>query len=196
MLDPLQEAWDDYFFEDLPFVLAGIGGAAVDPAAAYLNEGGHEDRCLIAAASSLAQIAHAHPDLRGRVITILEERLTRHDHGMEAVNGFIVADLIELKSVESAEVIERAYAAGAVDLEICGGWSKVREELGVEGLGLVDEEAEAAEWERIMAGRRAYFRDSEAASKRLALERSDQQQKNRERKQKKQKRKQKKRGRR
>jgi len=47
---------------------------------------------------------------------------------------------LDLRAVESAEVIERAFAADRVDIMIGGNWNDIRSELGVEGLGLVPEE--------------------------------------------------------
>lgn len=52
-------------------------------------------------------------------------------------NGFLLANLLNLHATESAETIERAYAANLIDDSICGDWYEVREVLKVEGLGLV-----------------------------------------------------------
>ncbi len=49
----------------------------------------------------------------------------------------MIGYLADLKAIESAEVIERAFAAGLVDESVCGDWTTIREELGVAGLGLV-----------------------------------------------------------
>ena len=49
----------------------------------------------------------------------------------------MVGYLLDLDAVESAEVIERAFAAGVIDEMVAGDWTTVREELGVTGLGLV-----------------------------------------------------------
>jgi hypothetical protein len=37
-------------------------------------------------------------------------------------------------------VLERAHAADAVDISIAGNWDRVREDLGIEGQGLVPED--------------------------------------------------------
>jgi hypothetical protein len=51
--------------------------------------------------------------------------------------------LLNLKAVESAEIIERAFAADTVDETVVGDWGVARRELGVRGLGLIPEECPA-----------------------------------------------------
>ena len=54
-------------------------------------------------------------------------------------NAFVVSYLLDLDAKESAETIERAFAADCIDMWICGDWHDVRAELGVDGIGLVPE---------------------------------------------------------
>ena len=73
----------------------------------------------------------------------LTGQLAGHEPELYSLNAFLVAYLVDLKAVESAEVIERAFAAGLVDETICGHSTAIRQELGVEGLGLVPERSGA-----------------------------------------------------
>ena len=50
-----------------------------------------------------------------------------------ALNGSLVAYLLDLKAVEAADVMEQAFKAGDVDEMVAGGWPRVRRELGLAG---------------------------------------------------------------
>jgi len=140
MLDRLDELLDDWSFEEFPSVWAMIGDSALDPLAAYLADGSHREHSRVCVAHGLCEIGQRHDALRDAAVSRLTGALNRHEADVAALNGFLVAYLLELKAVESAEAIERAYAADCVDLTITGNWAKVRAELGVEGLGLLSEE--------------------------------------------------------
>ena len=47
------------------------------------------------------------------------------------VNGFLVPSLVELKAIEAAPLIERAFAARCVDRMIMGDWEDVQVGLGL-----------------------------------------------------------------
>jgi hypothetical protein len=51
-------------------------------------------------------------------------------------NSILLVDLVELQAAEAAEPIERAFAANRIDVAMVGNWERVRQELGVVGLGL------------------------------------------------------------
>ena len=74
------------------------------------------------------------------------QTLSHYQETDQAVNGFVIADLLDLKATEAAELIERAYAADCVDVSLNGNWNDARKKLGVEGLGLVSEELASMEW--------------------------------------------------
>jgi hypothetical protein len=48
-----------------------------------------------------------------------------------ALNGFLIANLLYLKAVEAAPVMERAFAADCVDETIVGDWEDVQIKLGL-----------------------------------------------------------------
>jgi len=140
MLERLDELLDDWSFEEFPYVWAMIGEAAIDPMAAYMADGSHGEHSRVCVAHGLCEMGKRHAALRDAAVARLTEALSRHEHEVEAFNGFLVSYLLDLKAAESAEAIERAYAADCVDLTIMGNWAKARAELGVEGLGLLSEE--------------------------------------------------------
>lgn len=140
MLDRLDELLEDWAFEEFPFVWAMIGEPAVEPLAAYLANGRYREHSRVCVAHGLCEIGRRNQALRDAVVERLTEALNRQETDVESLNGFLVSYLLDLKAVESAEAIERAYADDCVDLTITGNWAKARAELGVEGLGLLSEE--------------------------------------------------------
>jgi len=140
MLDPLDDQFDDWAFEEFPFLWAMIGEPAIEPLATYLADATHREHSRVCVAHGLCEIGRRDEALRDAAVARLTEALNRHEADVEALNGFLVAHLLDLKAVESAEAIERAYAADCVDLTITGNWAKARAELGVKGLGLIPEE--------------------------------------------------------
>jgi hypothetical protein len=84
----------------------------------------------------LLEVVANHPETRAQVVGILTAQLSRREPKQYGLIASMVSDLLDLDAVESAEVIERAFAAGVVDEGCIGNFEKVREELGVEGLGL------------------------------------------------------------
>ena len=70
----------------------------------------------------------------------LTDQLRKYAENDYDLNGLLVHYLVELEAKESAEVIERAYAAERVAEHIRGNWYEIRSELGVPGLGLAPDE--------------------------------------------------------
>jgi hypothetical protein len=52
-------------------------------------------------------------------------------------NTTLLTELVDLRAVEAAEPIERAFAGNLLDVGMMGNWEEVRRRLGVEGLGLM-----------------------------------------------------------
>ncbi|MEX2386821.1 MAG: hypothetical protein WD534_03000 [Phycisphaeraceae bacterium] len=87
----------------------------------------------------MQEIAAAHDEQRDRVANSLAQQLEPFEQQPASLNAFLVSSLLKLKAVSAVDVIERAFAADAVDVSVVGNWNQVREELGVEGQGLVPE---------------------------------------------------------
>ena len=142
MLNSLDKLGDDWYLEEFHDVFGMIGPDAIEPLATYLVDQTNVEFARITTASGLYEIAKRHPEIRERVVKILTDELARQAPDLDSYNGFLADYLIQLRAVESAEVIERAYAAEVIDPQIRGTWTEMRRELGVEGLGLVTEENE------------------------------------------------------
>ena len=140
LMDKLDEGGDDWYLEEFPHVFSLIGPDTLEPLRHYLANDGHEVFARVASAHALKELAERYPEMRDDVLKGLCDTLRRFQDTDETVNAFVISYLLDMRAVEAAELIERAYAANRVDISVSGNWNTVRQELGVEGLGLVPED--------------------------------------------------------
>ena len=133
----MERADNDWYLEEFPDIFAMMGPAVIDELTDFLADPGNGEYPRVAAAHSLCKIGQRYSEQHERVVGILTGQLTKREPELYSYNGLLVSYLLRLGAVESAEVIERAYAANVVDEYVCGDWETVRETLGVEELGLV-----------------------------------------------------------
>jgi hypothetical protein len=131
LLHRIDDDDDDWVGEELPEVYGMIGPAAIPTLAAYLADTSHPLYARIAAAHSFAEIGVNHPDSRADCVAALTAQLERFAENDPTLNAFLVSYLMDLKAVESAPVMERAFAAGQVELPVAGDWEDVQIELGL-----------------------------------------------------------------
>jgi hypothetical protein len=137
MQNRLDEQGDQWYLEEFHDVFGVIGAPALAALSEYLADRDNEEFPRISTANGLCEIGKRHPETRPQVVEVLASQLGEHEPGVYSLNGFLVLYLTNLNAVESAEVIERAFAAGVVDETVAGDWTIIREELGVPGQGLV-----------------------------------------------------------
>lgn len=131
MLDLLPRLADDeWLHSDFLEVAQRIGPAQLPRLRAFLEE---EANAPASDAVTTAQtlIAEQHPEARDEVVAALVQILERAKTNSEWLNAVLIDGLIRLKAVEAADVIERAYAADAVDPIFVGDWEDVQVELGL-----------------------------------------------------------------
>jgi hypothetical protein len=131
LLTVLDTVDDDWVSEDVPRALAVLGEAIVEPIAAYLADDSKGLFSRAGASEALVRLATTSPSMRGPVIDILTNHLSRLDGANADLNSFIVSDLVELDAVEAVPAIERAFAADVVEWEVCGDWEDVQVDLGL-----------------------------------------------------------------
>lgn len=131
LLHYIDERDDDWVQNEVPEVLADIGPTALEPAAHFLSDTDNGVWARVAAIDSLKQIAMAFPDTRSRCVEVVTGQLAQFAEQDEILNTFLIDCLIELKAVESAPLIERAFAAGAVDVTVRGDWEDAQIDLGL-----------------------------------------------------------------
>jgi hypothetical protein len=112
-------------------VMGMIGPAAIPALAAFIADPVHKMYPRSYAGDGLEKIGEQHPAAREecvRSIAVALEKFARNESGL---NGFLIANLLGLKAVEAAPVMERAFAAGCVDEIIAGDWEDVQIKLGL-----------------------------------------------------------------
>jgi hypothetical protein len=80
---------------------------------------------------ALVKIVRANPEARDECVGVLTQQLEQFTKNSSELNGFLIADLLDLKAVESAPIMEQAFAAKRVDTSIAGGWLDVQIDLGL-----------------------------------------------------------------
>ncbi len=122
---------DDWVIEELPEVYGMIGPAAIPAITEYIADDSHLEWARITAIGCLEKIGTMHPDSRDTCVAILIRRLELCEKDDPTVNGFVISSLIDLRALEAAPAIERAFTADCVDLSIVGDWEDVQIELGL-----------------------------------------------------------------
>lgn len=136
MLCELDDELDDWTSTELPHVFGKIGKPAIGALARLANDTDRQDFIRSIAAEGLHRVAENHAETRDEVVTYLAEMITTAAPSNIEFNTVLLVGLVELRAVETAEAIERAFANDALDIGMIGDWAAVRRELGVEGLGL------------------------------------------------------------
>ena len=129
LLHFIDDNQDDWIGEELPRVFALIGVPAVGPVGSYLADRSHGQEARVTVADALGEIGRAHPECRDDCVAILTRELARLDREQPVVNATCVSSLVDLGALESAAVMERAFAAHVVDLSLMGDWEEVQIEL-------------------------------------------------------------------
>jgi len=135
-IDPLLEMVDeledsDWFNDDLTKVFALIGPVAIPSLQNFLADPTHLFYSRVTVASCLGKIGEAHPEARETCVAVLTQQLEQFQKNAPALNGFLLAYLLDLKAIESIPTIERAFTAKRIDPTIAGDWLDVQVALGL-----------------------------------------------------------------
>ena len=115
---------DDWTGEELPTVFGMIGAAAIPALTAYLADTSRNSFPRVYAAHSLAEIGMSHDEARDACVAALTRQLEIFGKNDRELNGFLISYLIDLHAVESAPLMQRAFAARRVDRMIVGNWKR------------------------------------------------------------------------
>ena len=127
----MDEDQGDWVSDDLPRALAEIGPASIQPIADYLADASHGEWAVAAAARAIQLVAQSFPETRADCVGRLCTQLEKFGEQSEGQNACLIAALLELKAVEAAPAIERAFASGRVDEAVNGDWEDAQIELGL-----------------------------------------------------------------
>ena len=116
---------DDFVGEELPKVFGMIGKKAIPALERYLFDDSNGVFDRVAAVHGLERIAASDPECREECVSIFNKKLQDFNSDDPTLNGFLVLYLMELKAIESIDLIRQAYEAEAVDLSILGDFEDV-----------------------------------------------------------------------
>lgn len=121
----------DWAAEELPEVFGMIGRAAIPALSRYLADTTHAMWPRITAARSIERIAVLDPAARSEAVDVLTQQLEQFATNDPELNSFIISNLLELKAVEAAPLIERVFASDRVDIFVQGDWEDAQIALGL-----------------------------------------------------------------
>ena len=112
---------DDYLAEALPEAFGAIGTPAVAPLRTLLFDRERDVYARARAALGLRLVAQRYPEARREVVDALVARLDPAEARTpddELLNGFVIAELLDLKATEAAPAVRAAFAADRVDTSV------------------------------------------------------------------------------
>lgn len=122
----------DWHLSEFPDVFSLLGPSIIPQLAEFLTDHNQNEYARICCAHGLTRIAQQHSNTRLQVIEVITQQLCQDNPELDSFNGLLIGYLLDLRATESAEAIERTFAANCVDLFVCGDWHDVRMELGIE----------------------------------------------------------------
>lgn len=122
---------NEWMSETLPEFYVAIGQPALPALTRLLHDPAHSLYARSDAASAIASIVEEHPEMRAEGLAAITSVLEHPEQNEPDLNGFLIADLIKLKAVEAAPLIEKAFEAEEVDESIAGDWDEVKYQLGL-----------------------------------------------------------------
>ncbi len=131
LLPRIDEDQDDWVDEELPEVYGMIGPAALPSLGKFLANESYGLYAHTAASNGIKEIAERFPESHAECVAAIVHQFEQFAANDPTLNGFLLADLLDLGAVEAAPVIERAFAAKRVDESIAGDWEDVQIEFGM-----------------------------------------------------------------
>jgi hypothetical protein len=123
---------DDWLPSDAPHLFALIGPSAIPALATFLTNRDNPSYARATVGESLEEMAKAHPETREACITPILTALKSHANNDEEMNGFLIANLLELGAgLENIALIEEVFETDNVDPFVTGDLEDVKIELGL-----------------------------------------------------------------
>jgi len=120
---------DNGAFKELPKVIAMIGEPAIEPIAKYLSDISTSTYARSIVNDALGRIAKEQPDCRDKVVAKYKTYLLAPDCFSQRLNGYVIAQLIDLKAVELMDDIREMFKKECVDVSITGDLEDVEKKL-------------------------------------------------------------------
>lgn len=123
--------WDDLRSEELSRIFTHLGSDLPEIFDEVLNDPDSTSRQTGPIIEAYRRIAEAKPDRRDAILDRTTEALKQHAELDETTNAFLVGLLIDLKAVESIDVVREVYRAGNATIDFCGDLEDVEIAFGV-----------------------------------------------------------------
>lgn len=136
LLFELNDASEDWTLDELPCVFGRIGAPAIPSLMSLAGAVDAPEHLRSVAAIGMRYVAEYHHESRDPIVAHLTELLSQASPEEIDFNTTLLCELVELKAVEAAETIERAFSHNLLDIGMMGDWEEVKGMLGVKGLGL------------------------------------------------------------
>jgi HEAT repeat protein len=122
---------DDWLGSDIPKSLGLIGPAAIPAIEDFIADRSRYFFDRLDAVTALTKIAQNYPQERDRCVAIITQELEKFAENDTEFNAGLIDELVNINAVESAPVIESAFAAEKVALFWMGDWDEVQVLLGL-----------------------------------------------------------------
>jgi len=131
LYDKASQSENEWMLETLIDVYTTIGPVALPALEQFLADPSHDDSAKNCVTEIIDHIAKKYPETRTECIGVVTRRLADFEMNDPELNSFLIADLIHMKALEAAPLIEEAYANDCVDEAWCGDWNDVQYSLGL-----------------------------------------------------------------
>jgi hypothetical protein len=131
LYDKASQNDNEWMLETLVDVFTAIGPATLPSLEQFLADPLHDDSAKNYITEILEQIAEKYPETRTECIAIATRCLADFEVNDPGLNAFLIADLMSMKAVEAAPLIQEAFANDCVEEFWCGDWDEVQYELGL-----------------------------------------------------------------
>lgn len=123
---------DDWFLEDTPYLFLLFGPVSLPYCASFLAETDLDHEWgQVSITEAIKRLGQQYPETRDECVAIMVEALGRYREQVDTLNTYLILNLVELKAVEAAGLMEEVFAAELADDTVMGDWQDVQIRLGL-----------------------------------------------------------------
>ena len=131
MLKMIDENDEDWMIDDMPSVFESIGREATPALMRYTSNLNNTLYARVTAHNSLVKIAMSDESFKGDCIKFLRSCLGNYINEDSTMNAHFIDGLIDLKDIDSASLIQKAFDQECVDEMFMGDWEDCQIRLGL-----------------------------------------------------------------
>ena len=131
IIDYIEEFYDDWSGEELPYVLGMIGEDCIEPIKTFIFDPSKPEWPKVILSHGLEKVGNTIPSAKNKCIQIFTDFLNQATSETRELNGFIVSYLVDLSAKDSIEAISDVFNKNIVDIQVGGDLEDVEIELGL-----------------------------------------------------------------